>query len=343
MVQTAQHMHRGIDRRTLLRRSAEVVAVGAIGASTVATVRPGLAEPGYPNRPVRIIVPYGPGGIADTTMRIVAERLSFKLGQQFIVDNRPGAGGIVAAKAVASSPPDGYVLELTGNGTAISAALFKQLPFDVVRDFTPIGITAFFDLVIVAKADGPLKSVGDIVAAARANPGKLNFGSIAPGSTQNLSAELFKSVADINAAVVTYRTSPELVTGLLRGDIQVGFEYYAGVNAAVRDGKLIAVATTGTQRTPSLPAVPTVRESGLPAYVVESWNALSGPAGMPDDIVRLLNRAVNDVLQMTEVQEKARLFGMEARGTTPEEMRSRLKADIEKWAAVIEKAGLERQ
>jgi tripartite-type tricarboxylate transporter receptor subunit TctC len=343
MVQTAQRMHRRIDRRTLLRRSAKLFAVAAMGAAPAAAVRPGLAEPGYPNRPVRIIVPYGPGGVADTTMRIVAERLSFKLGQQFIVDNRPGAGGIVAAKAVASSPPDGYVLELTGNGTAISAALFKQLPFDVVRDFTPIGITAFFDLVIVAKADGPLKSVGDIVAAARANPGKLNFGSIAPGSTQNLSAELFKSVADVNAAVVTYRTSPELVTGLLRGDIQVGFEYYAGVNAAVRDGKLMAVATTGAHRTPALPAVPTVRESGLPGYVVESWNALSGPAGMPDDIVRLLNRAANEVLQMPEVQEKARLFGMEARGTTPDEMQSRLKADIEKWAAVIEKAGLERQ
>jgi tripartite-type tricarboxylate transporter receptor subunit TctC len=343
MVQTAQRRHRGIGRRTLLRRSAGLFALATMGAATGGAVRPGRAEPGYPNRPVRIIVPYGPGGIADTTMRIIAERLSFKLGQQFIVDNRPGAGGIVAAKAVAGSPPDGYVLELTGNGTAISAALFKQLPFDVVRDFTPIGITAFFDLVLVTKADGPLKSVGDIVAAARANPGKLNFGSIAPGSTQNLSAELFKSVADINAAVVTYRTSPELVTGLLRGDIQVGFEYYAGVTAAVRDGKLTAVATTGAHRTPALPAVPTVRESGLPGYVVESWNALSGPAGMPDDVVRLLNRAVNEVVQMPEVQEKAKLFGMEARSTTPEEMQSRLKSDIEKWAAVIEKAGLERQ
>jgi tripartite-type tricarboxylate transporter receptor subunit TctC len=276
-------------------------------------------------------------------MRIVADRLSFKLGQQFIVDNRPGAGGIVAAKATAGAPPDGYVLELTGNGTAISASLFKQLPFDVLRDFTPITITAFFDLVVATKAGGPLKTVPDILAAARASPGKLNFASIAPGSTQNLSAELFKSIADISAAVVTYRTTPELVTGLMRGDVQVGFDYYAGLNAAVREGQLTAVATTGAHRTPALPAVPTVRESGLPGYVVESWNALSGPAGMPDDVVRLLNRAVNDVLQMPEVQEKARLFGMEARGTTPEEMHRRLKDDIEKWAAVIEKAGLEKQ
>ena len=236
---------------------------------------------------MRIIVPYGPGGVADTTMRIIADKLTQKLGQQFIVDNRPGAGGIVAAKAAAGAAPDGYVLHLTGNGTAISTALFRQLPYDVLRDFTPITITAWFDLIIATKAGGPLQTVADILKAARANPGKLNFGTIAPGSTQNLSAELFKSVAGIDVAMVTYRTTPELVTGLMRGDVQVGFEYYAGLNAAVSGGQLKAVATTGGMRTPALPAVPTVGESGLPAYVVESWNALSGPGGMPDDLVRV--------------------------------------------------------
>src|SRR5499427_7061001 len=301
------------------------------------------AEPGYPNRPVRIIVPYGPGGVADTTMRIIADKLTQKLGQQFIVDNRPGAGGIVAAKAAATAPPDGYVLHLTGNCTAISTALFRQLPYDVLRDFTPITITAWFDLLIATRADGPLQTVADILKAARQNPGKLNFGTIAPGSTQNLSAELFKSAAGINVAMVTYRTTPELVTGLMRGDVQVGFEYYAGLNAAVSGGQLKAIATTGGKRTPALPAVPTVGESGLPDYVVESWNALSGPGGLPDDIVKFLNRAVNDVLNLPEVKEKAMLSGMDARGTTPEEMQARMKADIAKWAAVIEKAGIERQ
>ena len=328
---------RTADRRIMLINSAWPAALVATGALPG---RPARAERGYPSRPVRIIVPYGPGGVADTTMRIIAERLSHKFGQQFIIDNRPGAGGIVAAKAAAGAPPDGYLLHVTGNGTAISASLFKQLPYDVLRDFTPITITAFFDLLIATKAGGPLKTVGDILAAARANPGKLNFASIAPGSTQNLSAELFKSVAGIDVALVTYRTTPELITGLLRGDVQVGFDYYAGFNAAIREGQLTAVATTGEHRTPALPAVPTVHESGLPGYVVESWNALSGPAGIPDDVVRLLNRAINEVLMMPEVQEKAMLFGMQARGTTPEEMRRRLEADIEKWAAVIEKAGL---
>jgi putative tricarboxylic transport membrane protein len=228
-------------------------------------------------------------------------------------------------------------------GAAISTALFRQLPYDVLRDFTPITIMAWFDLIIATKASGPLQSVADILKAARQSPGKLNFGTIAPGSTQNLSAELFKSVAGIDVAMVTYRTTPELVTGLMRGDVQVGFEYYTGLNAAVSGGQIKAVATTGTKRTPALPAVPTVGESGLPAYVAESWNALSGPGGMPDEIVKFLNRAVNDVLNLPEVKEKAMLNGMEVRGTSPEEMQSRMKADIAKWSAVIEKAGIERQ
>jgi tripartite-type tricarboxylate transporter receptor subunit TctC len=312
-------------------------------ALVVWTAASAEAQPAYPNRPVRIIVPYGPGGVADVTMRLIADKLAQKLGQQFIVDNRPGAGGIVAAKAAAQAAPDGYVLHLTSNGTAISTALFRQLPYDVLRDFTPITITAWFDLIIATKASGPLQTVADILNAARQSPGKLNFGTIAPGSTQNLSAELFKSMAGIDVAILTYRTTPELVAGLMRGDVQVGFEYYAGLSAPVSSGQLKAVATTGSTRTRALPAVPTVRESGLPAYVVESWNALSGPGGMPEDIVKFLNRAVNDVLNLPEVKEKAMLNGMEVRGTTPEEMQSRMEADIAKWTAVIEKAGIERQ
>lgn len=329
-----------IDNRA---RSGPAPLVGIAIALALWTAGSAAAEPAYPARPVRIIVPYGPGGVADTTMRIIADKLTQKLGQQFIVDNRPGAGGIVAAKAVAGAPPDGYVLHLTGNGTAISTALFRQLPYDVVRDFTPITITAWFDLIIATKADGPLQTVADILKTARRGPGKLNFGTIAPGSTQNLSAELFKSMAGIDVAMVTYRTTPELVTGLMRGDVQVGFDYYAGLIAGVSARQLKAVATTGGKRTPALPAVPTVGESGLPGYVVESWNALSGPGGMPDDIVKFLNGAVNDVLNLPEVKEKAMLNGMEARGTTPDEMRARMKSDIAKWAAVIEKAGIERQ
>ena len=314
-----------------------------IAWATAAGATLGHAQSGYPNRPVRILVPYGPGGVADTTTRILAQKLQEKLGQQFVIENRPGAGGIIAAKQGATAPPDGYTLTLTGNGTAISRSLFKSLPYDVLRDFTPISVMAWLDLTIATKADGPLKNVADIIAAAKAAPGKLNFGTIAPGSTQHLSAELFKLTTDIKATVVTFRTTPELVTAMIRGDIDVGFDYLAGFRAALNDQQLRAVATTGDKRSASSPDVPTVSESGLPEFVVTSWNAVSGPAGMPDDIVRLLNREINAALRLPDVQQKALQFGLDARGTTPEEMQARMRADIDKWAAVIEKAGVEKQ
>ena len=321
-------------RRTLLTASLTLVVITPI---------PARADPGYPNRPVRIIVPYGPGGVADTTTRLLALKLSERLGQQFVIENRPGAGGIVASKAGATAAPDGYTLTLTGNGTAISKSLFKSLPYDVLRDFTPISVMAWLDLLITTKAGGTLKSINDIIAAAKANPGKLNFGTIAPGSTQHLSAELFKLTTKVQVTSVTFRTTPDLVTAIIRGDIDVGFDYLAGFRTALDAKQLIAVASTGEKRSPSTPEVPTVAESGLPNYVVTSWNAVSGPAGTPDSIVRLLNREINAVLKLPDVQQKALQFGLDARGTTPEEMQARMIADIAKWAAVIEKAGLERQ
>jgi len=301
------------------------------------------AEPGYPNRPVRIMVGFGPGGVADVTMRMLAQKLSERFGQQFIVDNRPGAGGILAHRAVLSGPPDGYTLVVSGNGSAITKTLFQSLPYDVLNDFTPISVTAFLDLLLATKTDGPLRNVNDIIAAAKANPGKLNFGTIAPGSTQNLSAELFRMKAGIKVALVTYRTTPDLVNAIQRGDVDVGFDYYAGVTAALQEGKIRAVASTGDTRAPWTPDVPTVAESGLKDYVVVSWNALAGPAGMPRDVIDLLNREVNVALRDPELQRKARLFGLDARGTTPEEMDQRMRSDIAKWAEVIEKAGLQKQ
>jgi tripartite-type tricarboxylate transporter receptor subunit TctC len=319
-----------------LKAAVALVLLGAVAA-------PGWAEPGYPTRPVRIIVPYGPGGVADTTTRILAQKLSEHFGQQFVIENRPGAGGIIAAKTGAAAAPDGYTLTLTGNGSAISKSLFKSLPYDVLRDFKPISVMAWLDLLIVTKSGGPLNSVGSIIAAAKANPGKLNFGTIAPGSTQHLTAALFKLTTGVNVTLVTFRTTPDLVTAIMRGDIDVGIDYLAGVRAALNDKQLRAIASTGEKRSPSTPDVPTVKESGLPDFVVTSWNAVAAPAGTPDDIVRLLSREINAALKLPDVQQKALQFGLDARGTTPEEMQARMIADIAKWAAVIQKAGLERQ
>ena len=304
---------------------------------------PAAAEPGYPTRPVRILVPYGPGGVADTTTRILAQKLSERFGQQFVIENRPGAGGIIAAKAAATSPPDGYTLTLSGNGSAISKSLFKSLPYDVIRDFKSVSVMAWLDLLFVTKSTGPLATVGDIIAAAKANPGKLNVGTIAPGSTQHLTAALFKLTTGLDVTQVTFRTTPDLVTAIMRGDIDVGIDYLAGVRAALNDKQLRAVASTGEKRSPSTPDVPTVKESGLPDFVVTSWNAIAAPAATPDDIVNLLSREINAALKLPDVQQKALQFGLDARGTTPEEMQARLVADIAKWAAVIEKAGIERQ
>ena len=251
----------------------------------------------YPERPVRIVVPYGPGGVADVTMRLVAQKLSEAMGQAFVIENRPGAGGIVGAKAVLTSPPDGYTLFLAGNGSAISETLFKALPFNVLRDFSPVSPLAEFEMLLATKASSPLDTVAKLVSHAKANPGRLNFGTIATGSTQNLSAELFKMITGVDAPIVIYKTTPELVTAILRGDVDVGFDYYAAFGSPISNKQMKVIATSGENRTPQLPDVPTVKESGYPDYVVTSWNALQGPAGLPKDVVTKLNEQVIAVLK----------------------------------------------
>ena len=308
--------------------------------SLVAIGAPADAQPEYPNRPVQLIVPYGAGGIADTGMRIVADRLTGRLKQQFVVDNRPGAGGIIAARAAAAAAADGYTLLMTGNNNAISAALFKSLPYDILNDFASTSTTSFFDLLLVTRAGSPLKSVQDVVAAARANPGKLNIATINPGSTQNLAAELFRSATGINVTIVPFRTSPDMATAVLRGDVDIAFEFYAAIQGVIAEGKIVALASTGPKRTAYLPAVPTVQEEGVKDYEVTSWNGISVPAATPKEVIEVLSRAINDVLPASDVQEKARTLGMEMHGSTPEAMTKRMKSDIAKWATVIDEAGI---
>lgn len=301
------------------------------------------AQPGYPEKPVRIIVPYGPGGVADVTTRLVAQRLSEAMGQSFVIENRPGAGGIVGAKAVLASPPDGYTLFLAGNGSAISETLFKALPFNVIRDFAPVAPLAEFEMLLATRADGPLDTVAKLVAQAKAAPGKLNFGTIASGSTQNLSAELFKMTTGVDAAVVIYKTTPELVTALLRGDVDVGFDFYAALGSAVVNKQMKVIATSGERRAPQLPGVPTVKESGYPDYVVTSWNAFYGPAGLPAAVVAKLNAQVRVALQSPEVEKRMGDLGMQPMLGSPEVLNERMRSDIAKWARVIAAAGIEKQ
>jgi putative tricarboxylic transport membrane protein len=256
-----------------------------------AMLAPAQAQPTYPDRPIRIVIGFGPGGLADITMRLVGQKLTELTGQQVVIENRPSAGGIVAASAVTSARPDGYTLFVLSSGIAISRSLIKTMPFDPVADFAPISTVAYFDLLILANAQSPLRSVSDVIAAARANPGRFNVGTINPGSTQNLSAELLKAATGVDMTIVPYRSTPEVLTALLRDDVHIMIESYAALKTPIDDGRVRPIAATGETRSPMLPNVPTLRESGLGAEVV-GWNALVAPAQTPRPIVELLNRHV---------------------------------------------------
>jgi len=307
----------------------------------------GVAAPAradtYPSKPVRIIVPYGPGGIADVTMRMVAQNLSEHFGKQFIIENRPGAGGVVGMQAAKEAAPDGYTLVMLGGGLTIAKALFKSLPYNIETDFTPVSTTASYGLVLATKAGSAYRNIQDVIAAAMAKPGALNFGTINAGSAQNLSAELFKTMAGIDVAIVPYKTTPELANAVLRGDVDVAFEYYVGFQSAITNDQMTVLATTGRERAGNLPNVPTVMESGLPGYDVTSWNGLAVPAGTPADIVTTLNRAVAEALKSAEMQKFSNAAGMDARAMAPEELRNRIQSDVVKWALVIDKAGIAKR
>lgn len=317
----------------------------ALSAAALALIAYGFASEAkaqYPDKPVRIILPYGPGGVADVTTRLVAQKLSEQMGQNFYIENRPGAGGVVAAKAALSAPADGYTLFLTGNGSAINESLFKAPPYNALTDFTSIGMLAEFEMLLVTKADSRFDTIEKVVAYAKAHPGKLNFGAINVGSTQNLSAELFRMTAGIKAALVTYRTTPDLVTAIARGDVDVGFDYLAPLRPMINGTRIRVIATSGDHPDPQLPGVPIVKTT-YPDYVVTSWNALSGPAGIPKDVVGKLNGEVNAVLNLPEIKERMATLGMEPMPVTPEQMNARMKHDIAKWRVVIDQAGIPKQ
>jgi tripartite-type tricarboxylate transporter receptor subunit TctC len=328
------------DRRRWSDPALLIVGLAAI----VSTVAPDCAwsDPGFPVKPIHISIPYGPGGVGDLTVRLLAQKLTERTGQQVVVENRPGAGGALSAKAVLDTPPDGYTLGLIGNGQSISMSLFKSRPYNVLTDFSFVSITAQFEMLLAVKADSPLQTLQDVVAAARKNPGKLNFGAVNPGSTQNLSAHLLKQVGELDVTIVPYKTTPDLITAILRSDVDVGFDFYAGLQPVIVDNKVRIVASSGEKRNPLLPDVPTAKESGFPQYVVTSWNGLASAAGLPADVRAVLNGHIIAALADPTLQATAAKLGIDARGSTPDEMRERMAADIQKWAAVIEKAGIEK-
>jgi len=327
---------------TRVRSIARKIAVCGLLALAVFVPESALAQ-GYPNKAVRVVIPFGPGGVADVTTRLVAEKLGDKLGQRFVVENTAGAGGMAAARAVIAGGNDGYTLALLTNGTAISVPLFKSLSFDPLKDFTPISSIGYFDTMFVVNADSPYKTLQEFIAAAKANPGKLNVGTIAPGSTQHLTSELFKSTAGINYVNVTFRTTGDAIVALLRNDVQMVVDFYAGLRSQLIEGKTRALAWSGPTPSLAMPNVPTVAQSGVPGFEVVSWNALYAPTGTPPAVIDALNAALRTVLADPDLKKKALESGIDAKPSSPAEIDARMKADIAKWSAVIEKAGIAKQ
>jgi tripartite-type tricarboxylate transporter receptor subunit TctC len=295
----------------------------------------------FPERAITLMVPFAPGGIADLTARAVAEHMGKSLGQPVVVDNKPSAGSIVASQAVATAKPDGHTLLLMSNGNAVSVGLFKKLPYDTVKDFSPITTLGYFDIGVFVAANSKFANLKDALAFAKANPGKLNVGTIAPGSTQHLSAKLFETVAGVDALVVPYKGSPAVLTALRAGEIDMAFEIVGPMVPQVAAGVIKALAVSSDKRNPALPEVPTVMQAGLPGYNVASWNALAAPAGTPPEVIDKLGRAAREAVASAAVQEKLGKLGMRLQGSSPAELQTLLASEIKRWGDVMRAAKIE--
>lgn len=297
----------------------------------------------FPSKPIRIVVPFGAGGVADLTARTVAQKLGESLGQAVVIENKPGAGGVVAGDAVAKAEPDGHTLLLMSNGTAVSAGLFKSLPFNTARDFAPVSTLGFFDIAIITPADSKFKNLGELLAFAKANPGKLNLGTINIGSTQNLAGELFKTSSGADMQIVPFNGTPAVITALRGGQVDAAVEILGPVLPQIKANALRALAVTGEKRAAVLPDVPTAKESGLPTFVASSWNALAAPAKTPKDVIARLNKEITAAVNSPDVKKKLADLNVEARSSSPEQAAELLASETKRWGEVIVRAKIPTQ
>ena len=296
----------------------------------------------YPAKPIRFVVPFGPGGVGDITARTVAQKMGEAMGQQIIIDNRPSAGGVVAAEMVARAEPDGYTLMLLNNANAVSMAMFKSLPYDTLKDYAMVSTIAGFSAAVLVSTDSPAKTTKELIAQARTAGGKFNSGSIQIGSAQYLSAELFKSMAGLNNTTIPFNNTGALIGALRGNEIQAAFEFIPPVLGQIRAGALRAVAVSSKTRFALLPNVPTLDESGLPGYDVISWNGIGAPAKTPRAIVDRLNKELHTAANSPQVKQRFAELGIEQNLKTPEDMRALVTSEIAKWNALIDKAKIPR-
>ena len=316
----------------------------AVAGVALACALPAHADQAYPARPIRIVVPYPPGGFNDTLGRTLAAKLQEAWGQPALVENKPGGNTLIGTDAVAKAAPDGYTLLVVAFPFAVTPSLIRNMPYDTVRDFAPIALCAQSPNILVVNPQVlPVKSVGELIAAAKSKPGGLSYASTGNGSSNHISMELFESLAGVRLLHVPYKGSAPAVVDMLGGQVQVMFDNAPNVMPQVRAGKLRALAQSGARRSPVAPDLPTVAEAGVPGYEVTVWFGLVAPAGTPRDVVARLNAEVLKILAMPDVRERFLAQGVEPLGSTPDEFAAHIRAQMDKWAKVVKDAGIKAE
>jgi tripartite-type tricarboxylate transporter receptor subunit TctC len=312
----------------------------AAGLAAIALAGPAAAQE-FPSRTIKIVMGFGAGGLGDIAGRAIAQVMQQSIGQPVVIENMPGAGGATAALVVARAAPDGHSMLWVSSQNAIAPSMFKALPYDWSRDFTPVGPMATFDFVLFVHKDSPLKTVQDVIAAAKKDPDKFNFGSIAVGTAQNLSTLQFVSMAGLSVPTVPFRTTGEVMTGLISGNIQAAFETIPGAIGQINSGEMRAIGVSSTKRNPFLPNVPTIAESGVPNYLTYSWNGMVLPAKTPGSVVMRINKEINSAIATPEIQKRFRDLIMEPRTGTPEDLQKIYETDVTVWRRIITEAKIQ--
>jgi tripartite-type tricarboxylate transporter receptor subunit TctC len=325
--------------RTSRRRWLAAAALAAASFGLVSA--PAAAQDAWPAKPIRLIVPFTPGGVTDTSARVVAEFLGRRLGQQVIVDNKPGASGNIGMALAKDAPPDGYTLVLGFDGTmVINPHVFAKLPFDSLKDFTPIGKIGNATLILVAHPNAPVKTVADLVSVSKSTPGGLSFGTSGTGGTPHIAGELLKTRTGANLVHVPYKGGGQALTDVVGGNIPLVYTAVAGAHGFVKSGKVRALAVSSATRSPALPEVPTFAEAGVPDFVVDSWVGLLAPAGLPPAIATRLNAELNAVLADPEARDKLRTLGIEATPGSGAKFRDEMARDLARYGPVVKAAGI---
>jgi len=303
-----------------------------------------LAQDNYPNRPIRLIIPFTPGGVTDTSGRFIAEQLSLKLGQQVIADNKPGASGNIGSQMVASAEPDGYTLLLGYAGTlSINPSLFDKVPFDSVKDFSPIGKIGDAILIVVANNDFPGKTLADVIVYSKKDPNGLSYGTSGTGGTPHIAGELFKQKTGANLVHIPYKGGGQALLDLLGGNIPLVYTAVAGANQYVNSGRIKAIAVSSAKRSPSMPEVPTFIESGVKDFVIDDWVGLLAPAKTPKPIITKLNQALNEILNSPEGKARLLAMGITPSPGSPEKFGEQIKGDLIRFAPIVKAAHIKSE